>query len=189
MPTTTKNNWLVIALIALVLINIATLAFVWLGKPKDGVPPKGQGGGNAKNYLIEQLKLTTQQQQQFDSLRTVHFNEMNDYREQMRQQKDALFEKLKLPTDSSYNSTAQQIGMLQSEIDLSTFHHFQSLRSILNDEQKKKFDNIIQDVLHNLGRLQGRPGMQEGRPEGPPNGGPPDDRPDGPPPGDEPPQH
>jgi hypothetical protein len=122
---TAKNNWLAIAVIALVLINIATLAFLWLGRPKENMPSQGQGS-DAKNYLIEQLKLNAQQQKQFDSLRTIHFGEMKDYREQMRHLKDDLFEKVKQPNDSTYNNIAQQIGMHQSKIDLSTFHHFQN---------------------------------------------------------------
>lgn len=171
MPATTRYNWMVIAIALLVLVNIGTLAYLWLGKPKE-MQPGNRPAGDAKNFIVQQLQLDQRQQQQFDSLRTIHFNEMNNYRKQMRELKDALFDKLKQPQDSGYISAAQQIGALQSQMDLSTFHHFKALRAICTQSQQAKFDNIIQEVLRNMGRPGGRPSEGDRRPpfDGPPPG-------------------
>lgn len=155
-------KWLIGAVVALVVINIALVAFVWLRK--DGNAQ--QRGGDAREYLIKTLSLNEQQQKTFDSLRDGHFEKMKGYNEQMHHLKDALFEQLKSAGNPSADSIAQKIGQMQTKIDLETFNHFSQLRAILTKEQAEKFDNTIQDVL----RTMGPPGR---------NGPPPGNRPDG----------
>ncbi len=162
MASTLKFNWLVIAVIFLAVVNLAALGFIWLEKQK--VNDRPHGNRDARDFLVNELALDKKQTQQFDSLRTIHFKEMNKRREEMRQLKDRLFDGLKIENDTAANTIAQQIGILQKTIDLNTFQHFAALRKICTEEQKQRFDRVIQDILRNMGRAPG------GRPEGPPPG-------------------
>ena len=58
---------------------------------------------------------------------------------------------------NSADTSAQIIGAIQTKIDLETFSHFSQLRSLLNVEQKEKFDKVIQQVLRNMGPRGGPP--------------------------------
>ena len=173
MATTSKFNWLAIAVILLAAINLVFLGYIWLER-KDETKTIQQPK-DARDYLVKELRLNETQQQQFDSLRKGHFEQMKNDREETKRWKDAFFGKLKDGNGSGDNSIAQQIGALQAKIDLNTFQHFASLRNICTEEQKKRFDEIIEEVLRNMGRGPGRP---DGPPPGDRQGPPP---PDGPP--------
>jgi hypothetical protein len=106
-------------------------------------------------------------------------------RQQMRRLKDALFENLKTPADDTdADSIAREIGRLQTAIDQNTYQHFKAVRAMLKPAQQKKFDDVIQSVLRNMGgpppRREG-PGGRGFPPDGPPPHG---EHPEGPPPGE-----
>ena len=164
MATTSKYNWLVIAVILLAFVNLASLGFIWFQNQNknDRLPPPK----DARDFLVNELKLNEKQVRQFDSLRKIHFEEMNKNRENMRWLKDSFFDQLKTETTVASDSLAKQIGAMQTKIDLNTFHHFRELRKICTGEQKEKFDNIIQDVLRSMGR--GPQGEPPGGRKGPP---------------------
>lgn len=166
----------------LVVANIALAASIWLKKDETAKPQEQRG--DARDYLIKSLALTKAQIKSFDSLRKSHFERMRRYREQMRQAKDALFAQLKQPPHSEADGLAKRIGELQATMDLETFEHFSSLRSVLTLQQAQTFDNTIQEVLRTMapgGQRPPRPG--EGMPGGNDRMGPPPGEGfDGPPP-------
>lgn len=180
MSGTTKTNWLVLAVIALAVINLAALGYIWFNKP-EAVKGEvtGPRNGDARAVLIRELALDTVQVKQFDSLRKMHFDVIGGYRASTRELKDALFSRLHAPADSSVQFLAQQIGRLQEKMDLETFDHFSRLRALLRPQQVKKFDEVIQDILRNMGGPPGRRGEgpppegPEGRRGSPPTDGPP----------------
>jgi hypothetical protein len=154
-----QSGWVLALVVVLITVNIALIATLWLKKDHNPVyPPR-----DAKNYLVESLSLTTDQVNSFDSLRKEHFERMKGYQDEMRHLKDNLFSRLNQP-NANPDSLSQKIGELQGRIDLETFDHFSKLRSILNEGQKNKFDNIIQDVIRTMGPRGGPP-----PPEGPPH--------------------
>lgn len=141
-----KLNWLVALVLLLALLNIVLLAFIWLRKePRPPMPPPQ---GDAREQLIQELDLNTTQVHQFDSLRHIHFNQVNQYKETMRGLKDELFNRLK--TGAAPDSTAAAIGALQTKIETATFQHFYALRTICTPAQQQKFDAVIQQVLRNM---------------------------------------
>jgi periplasmic protein CpxP/Spy len=161
MATTSKLNWLAIAVIFLAAVNLVFLGYIWLERKDE--TKIFQQPHDARDYLVKQLRLNDVQEKQFDSLRKGHFEQMKTDREEMRRLKDDLFSQLKNGNGSGENGIARQIGEVQSRIDLNTFRHFASLRAICTEEQKKRFDEIIEDVLRNMGRGPGRP---DGAPPG-----------------------
>jgi periplasmic protein CpxP/Spy len=160
--------WLIIVVL-LLLANTAVLAMLWMKKPPSPPP-----GGSAKDFLVSELKLSSEQQKQFDALRESHQKNIRVIMEGMKDLKDALAEKISAEkTDTAWlDALTKAISEKERQRDLATFYHFRSFRSILSDEQKQKFDKILKQVLR----------MMTG-PQPPPQGPPPGEKGDGPPPG------
>lgn len=159
-----NTKWLTGLVAFLVLINIALLTFIWL-KKGSGQPPLR---GDARDYLIKELSLNESQVKSFDNLRKGHFEKVHQYREQMRELKDSFFNQLQGPRNAQTDTLAQRIGGLQTKLDLETFDHFSQLRALLNGEQIKKFDQVIQEVLRTMGPGEGPPPPKGGLHPGPP---------------------
>lgn len=178
-----KNRFWGLAVLLLVLVNIATLVTFWILK---GSNPFKQDGPRKEvvDFIVRELKLDSLQKKQFILLKEEHQQQIRTIKDSIRKAKDDLFGLLKDPNSSeeSIVSASKITAALEAEIDLVTFRHFQKLRKICTPEQQKKFDEIIDRVVHSIG--SGQPG---GRPPGPPpnGGGPNEGRPDGPPPGED----
>ncbi len=184
MNKTTK--WLVGLVAALVVINVALVATIWLKKDEVKRPPQGS---DARDYLVQSLHMTDVQIKAFDILRREHFDRIKNYKDALRFTKDKLFALLSNTDRNEIKDTlAKQltdvIGKLQEKIDKETFEHFSQLRSILTPQQKQKFDTTIQRVLRTMGPRNPQPGdpSRNGMP-------PPGEGPDGPPPPDGEPPH
>jgi hypothetical protein len=53
-------------------------------------------------------------------------------------------------SDSVLNSYASKIGEKQMELDISTFHYFQSIKALCNEEQKPKMDSFIKQIVKRI---------------------------------------
>jgi len=190
---------IIITVVLLLVINTAVLALLWWNKrPFQQHPP----GGNAKAYLLKELALDKDQISKYNEMREIHFNSMHAINRETRQLKESLFDQVSAATLDS-NKVAGllvHIGSNEQRKDSITLYHFREVRTILNDQQKEKFDKIIKDVIRMMGRPQ--PPMPNGnrRPgdmrnlNGPPGDLPPGEHPpregrpgDGPPRDDVPP--
>lgn len=154
METISKNKLLFTIIILLVLINVSTLSLMWYWKIKephppvveprrDGPPPEG------REFLKEQLKLSDFQMETVDKIRDEHLSQIRKIKDGMKELKDKLFSNLSNP-DADTNKLKEitnQIGTYEAKIDLITYNNFREVRKICTDEQKKKFDEIILDVL------------------------------------------
>jgi periplasmic protein CpxP/Spy len=144
----------------LVVLNIALIATIWLQRDRNKMPPP-PGQSDAQQILVKELSLNDRQVRSFDSLRTVHFRQIGELKQQMRQLKDGFFSGIGKPA-SSPDSIAGAIGQVQTKIELSTYHHFAAVRNLCDPAQQQKFDRIINDVLRSL-----KPGGPEGPPRRP----------------------
>jgi Spy/CpxP family protein refolding chaperone len=158
----------------LIVINCILLGMFWFKKDgrlggKNGPPPR------ANEYLTKELNLTLAQEKKYDVLRIQHFEFTRKLNEQSRKLHDEFFENIKTPVlDTAKAFTIQRkIATIQTMLDTATLNHFRKFRMILDEDQKNKFDKIIQNALHLMG--QQRPGPGGRGPNGmppPPNGGP-----------------
>ena len=171
-------TWTIIV-VALLCINSAMLVMMW--KEKKEAPRGIENGADVKTFLIKELSLTPGQVLQFDSLRNRHRATMDSLNDKVRRLRDQLFGGLSEPQSDTViaNDVTRQIGSNVALIDRATYDHFKQLRALLNNNQQQKFDTIIKQVMHRMGR-QGPPPP---RGEGPPPGRGPEGMPPGPPPG------
>lgn len=147
-----------IAVIVLAIMNIALLAFLWLGHKHN---QRILAGGRAEGGLIvltQKLGLTEGQKEQLEVFRREHFRKMEPLRRQSHETRSKLHALWSSGgTAEKIDSLTTKIGELQAQIEKTTFNHFSDIRSICSPDQKRIFDQIIQDVLK-----QG-----ERRPDGP----------------------
>jgi len=169
-----RSKLWIILVVVLLLVNTAVLIMFWFKKAPNGPLP----GGQAKDFLIKELNLTTEQQKQFDGLREEHQRQVRAALEGMRELKDALIEEIAKPTADSaaIDSISKAINNKERKRELATVYHFRAFRGILTADQQSKFDKILKDVLRMMNAGGQRPQRQ-----GPPPGGGRGERGDGPP--------
>ncbi len=182
MSNISKQKWMLPVLLLLLVTNVATLVYLWL--PAKNPPPLQ--GRQGFDLLVKELQMTDAQKTAYEQLRGEHQGSVRPLREQMKNSKDDLFELLKNDTVSlvTVETAAAKPALIQQQMDIASFQHFQKLRALCTAEQKEKFDKIIQDVIRQMAPMQGgrRPDGPGNRPDGPPPGEGPGNRPDGPPP-------
>lgn len=163
------NNikFLKIVIILLLLINISTIAFMWFNRPQ----PKD----NIGDFFAKELFFTDKQKKQFIVLRDEHRQQRQSLRALDKEKHDAYFDLLKNATVDSVAIKKAILEMLKirEKEELGTFSHFQKVRAICDETQKKKFDKIIGEAARMMAPKPPRPG------QGPPKGedGPPPPRP------------
>jgi len=177
METQSKSKLLYLIIILLVVFNIGTLSFMWyreLNAPKlqDGrMPPK-----SGKEFLEEELKFSKEQNEKLEKLKEEHSAKIRKIKDEQKDLKDLFFSNLSKPDIDSnkISEIASQIGMSQKQVELATFYHVRKIREICDENQKKKFDVIIQDALKmGLGPGGGPDGRRPPPPDGrrpPPDG-------------------
>lgn len=143
-----KMKFLTISVIILLLLNAFTLFMVFHMHPARARGP--HDGEDPATYIIKQLKLDDQQQQQFAELRNHHHEITKAAEDEDKRLHDLYFNMLKTdnPDKNKVDSVAILIGEKRKELAIETFDHFQQLRAICRDDQKKLFDATIDDITH-----------------------------------------
>ena len=142
-----KVKFLTIGLVLLLILNAVTLFIVFhmhLGQLKH----EKHNDKDPANFIIESLKLDPNQQKQFADLRNQHQEFAKNMHEEDRMLHDAYFDLLKTenPDKAKVDSIASLMAAHQKQLELFTFDHFQKLRAICRDDQKKLFDQTIDEI-------------------------------------------
>jgi hypothetical protein len=181
MDLLSKNRILTGGIFILVLLNIAALGTLWwqAGKGPGPVPP-GRGAG-PREFLEDQLRLSEAQRAQFEELRELYQRESEPIVMQLKVARRGLYDALRSggPSGEVVVPKTEEIGKLHERMELLTLRHFQSLRALCDEGQRRKFDGIMRDVFERVSPLP-PPGDRTGGREGadripgpPPAGGPP----------------
>jgi hypothetical protein len=108
------------------------------------------------DMAIEKVKnevgLNDEQAVLYDSLRTKQFRNMKPLFKELTKSKEDFFSLIYLQgvSDSVLNSYASRIGEKQMELDISTFHYFQSIKELCKEEQKPKMDSFIKQIVKRI---------------------------------------
>jgi len=155
-----NNNLMWIVLVAiLVIVNLTIMSFIWFGgnNIRNQHPPLKNGV--AEGYILKELNFDSTQKAAFFELKNQHHESIHLIKEQIKIAKESFFNLLKdtTTTEASIMTASDRISQLEKQIEIKTFHHFQQLRVICNADQKKKFDNIISQVVKMNAPMQGPP--------------------------------
>jgi len=145
------NNRIAAWLIGLlILANIATLTFFWIGHLKN------QRDNSPKNFLAKSLHFSETQKNVYFELAKNHNENANKIREQIKIDKENLFQLLKTEqiVDTIKNNAALKVSLSIQSLDILTFDHFKKVRALCTEEQKPKFDELIQKMVISVNNIQ-----------------------------------
>lgn len=148
------NNKIALWLIGLLILgNIATLTFFWIGHLKN------QRDNSPKEFLVKKLNFTDSQKNAYFKLAMEHNESAKIIREQIKLDKENLFQLLKSDniSDSMRNELVFKVSKSIQSLDILTFEHFKKVRTICTDEQKPKFDELIQKMVNSVNNPQKGP--------------------------------
>jgi hypothetical protein len=143
-----KTKVLTIAVVTLVILNAFTLATIWANKPLGlSFPPPDPP--KPSEFIIEKLGFDKEQAAAFTQLFDAHISEIKQLRENIRADKETLFENMKTEINDSAKVFGRiaSIMMNEEKIQRKIYAHFKAVREICHEDQKQKFDIIIGDVM------------------------------------------
>ncbi len=154
-----ENRWITWLVAVLVILNISTLAMLWMQNSRQHRgKDRMERRGDKKNRMAKALNLTDSQVQQFESLKEAHREVVNELRKNIGEKKALKMEALTTnPGDiTSLSELDQAIGNLHVEMQQSLNQHYNDLRAICNDEQKEllkeRFKKIFEREQHSKRR-------------------------------------
>ena len=146
-------TFLTISIVVLLLVNAVSLYLLFNIRKSDNRGPHAGDGKGPAEYIVKQLKLDQQQQEQFEELRNQHQGIVHREEHEDHRLHDLYFSLLKTdnPDKRQTDSLAALIGEQRKKLAVATFDHFTQLRAICRDDQKKLFDETIDEVVRMMG--------------------------------------
>ena len=143
-----NNKILTVAVILLLVTNIALVFFLMNNKGKEGGKRSG-AKGDPSEMMAKELGMTEQQQKDHKQLKDDHFKAMKPFYDSLRTAKAAFYALTKDANvdDSTLSVYSQRIYSRQAEIDKYTFAHFKRVRNLLTPAQQPKFDEFLQKMM------------------------------------------
>jgi periplasmic protein CpxP/Spy len=142
-----KTKFLTAAVILLVILNAATLFFLFKGHGKK--PPVRNGGRPFTEFISKQLNFDTAQTGQLQLLRDKHKAELDTLRKEDKVLHDSLFAFVKRGDMDSVkiDSYLTRISVNKKEFELAFIHHFAQIRSICKPEQLDLFNKMVDQMM------------------------------------------
>ncbi len=137
------NKILTIAVVLLLVTNVALVAFMIMGKNKRSEKP--QARKNTSDMMAKELNMTEEQKKNHKLSKEEHLKNVKPLFDSIRLTKAALYSLLKDSTvsDATINSYCQKIGETQTAIEKLTFAHFKRKRNLFTAEQQSKYDSFV----------------------------------------------
>lgn len=116
-------------------------------------PEHGARGNRPADFIIKQLNLDDQQQKQFADLRNQHQQIVRSEESEDHRLHVIYFGMLKTdePDKSRVDSVATLIGDQRKKLATATFDHFLQLRALCRPDQKKLFDETVDEIAKMIG--------------------------------------
>ncbi len=147
-----EAKFLRLVIVFLLLLNLGTLGFLWLGG-RPGPPAGDRDHENAAQYLRRKLNFTDIQEAKYRTLREAHHAAVENIRDDMRAQERSMYVLLSLPAmaDSGKSlACMDSIAAFQRRVEQITFDHFREVRALCTPEQQREFDIVIGEALNRL---------------------------------------
>jgi len=143
-----SNKILSIAVVLLLLANIALVVFIVKGRNQPETK-KPAGKGDPFETMAKELNMTDDQKKNHQLIREDYFKMIRPLFDSVRAAKSTYFALVKDSTASESTLTAynKHISDLQSTIDKITFDHFRKVRALYKEDQQKKYDEMIQKMV------------------------------------------
>jgi len=138
-----RKKILYVFLIFMLIIN-AMLLYMIIEKKGKKDHVKGQ------TFLMQELNFSEDQKKQFLVLDKAHRQRMMQIDDESKELRETLFNSYQVET-SSRDSLMTRFGNLEAARQDELFSFFAKVRKLCDEEQSKKFDEIIKKALHRQG--------------------------------------
>lgn len=142
-----KIKLLTIAVIGLLLINLATVGFLLLNN-QGHKPPTHEGKLEPKEIIIDRLQFDVKQQKEYDKLIYWHHKEIEKLDGNIRQAKNELYATLNEPevNMNTKDSLISDINSNQKQIEETHFKHFEDIKKLCNKDQIEYFNKLTEEL-------------------------------------------
>ena len=139
-----KNKFLTWLVAILLVANAVTILFFWINRPEMMQGTKG----SPREFLVDALELDSSQMDAFQALIEKHQASARPLKKEIRTAKENLFQLLKQPVipEPEKMKAVQAITLNIQALELLNLDHFQQLRALCNEKQKKKFDGLLDQL-------------------------------------------
>jgi hypothetical protein len=176
-----QNRFLGWTLVALVALNLVTLAMLWSGRPRrPGRPDANAGPDNRPpqeaRILRDELGFDESQIEKYRSLTRKHREDVKRLNDDIRRIKKRMFDGVLQdnPQPELSEALLAQAQAKQAEIEKLTFQYFLDLKAMCRSDQQQKLKLLMDEIF------RGAPaGRNDGRPQPPQDRQPPPRRPPG----------
>ena len=149
-----EARFLKMVIIALLVLNIGTLGYLWTQHPPTHPPEDGRHGEDAARYLRRSLRLTDAQEDRYRAMRRRHHASVEAIRGRIRAQKRDLYALMRAADTSAASVKAialtDSLAIAQKEIEWITYAHFRELRALCTPDQQRDFDEVIGAALERM---------------------------------------
>lgn len=149
-----KQKLITFSIVALLLLNIGTLGFLYFTEPKHGaMPPRPHGRIEPREIIIQKLHFDEQQQAQYDNLIQEHRHKIEATEDKIRETKNDLYLLLNQPNAKQKDSLIASLAKYQKEIETIHFEHFADIKNLCHKDQLADFEDLTEE----LSRIFSRP--------------------------------
>ncbi len=149
-----KTKLLTIAVIGLLVINIAVVGFLFLKKPphpRDGRPAGMEKGmakeqNGPKNIIIEKLHFDKEQAAQYETLIEQHQAIIKSLNDSIKDAKNDLYSSLTNETFTGKDSLIAKLGLLQRQVELTHYDHFSAIKKLCKPDQLENYAALTKEI-------------------------------------------
>lgn len=143
-----KDNFYTIIIIVLLLVNIGTLAYLWVSKKDASSVNMRPRPESPRDIMVKELQLDKEQERKLYALSRQHRRSMDSVQHHIRNAQKALFALVKSDDmdAAKKDSVLAIIEANESQKHLITIDHFHAIRVMLDDEQKVYFNEMMEDI-------------------------------------------
>jgi len=173
-----QNRYLFVVIILLVILNLATITMLWLGKPEQRQPRLDQPNpaeeqNRISQILKDELGFDKQQIDKYLQIRREHREKVRMLNDEIRQVKKQMFDEVlkDIPKPEFSDSLLAISQSKQAEIERMTFQHFLNLKRLCKPEQQNKLKLLMHELFREqpAGNVEKQPPLLPGNRRPPPN--------------------
>ncbi len=149
MDTTKKDKGLYIVIIALLVVNIATLGFLWYSSLRPGRGPGKEPMQNRPRpeaLFQEELKFSPEQMKKIEAMREENFKATDKIHEELKGLQKSMMEVVRTGNDEEAKRIAGLTGEKMKELEMLRYGHFKQIRDMCDETQKQKLDEMTKKI-------------------------------------------
>ena len=142
-----RTKLLTISVIGLLLLNLATIGFLFLSGPKNHRPEQNHRT-EPRAIIISKLHFDVAQQKEYNKIIKWHQEEIRKLDDNIRETKNELYSQLMQPqVDVKIkDSLIAVLNGYQKQIEETHFKHFQDIKKLCHEEQLDNFNDLTQEL-------------------------------------------